>query len=421
MSYFRKMRLSAIAVAMIAANGSVNAETPEQVLKGKTVSMYISSGVGGLNDQYGRLVADHISKYLPGNPTVLPRNMPGAGGLKATIYVYNQAPRDGTAMGVVQRSVATQPLLGAKGADYNPLEFHWIGSTATEVSVGVAYNAKGITTIQDTLSRELVVGASGENNDGGAFPRVVNYFIGTKIKPIHGYIGGADISLAMERGEVFGRFGWSWGSVKAREGARLKDGTIKVLIQMGIKKASDLDAPLILDLAKTEKDRKAMEVIFASTTIGWPSLLPPKVPSDMVKAYRDAYKETMKDPKFVQAAQARNLELDPLSGEEIQSIIANVYAAPTDVIELARKSMSLTGKVERVKILEVDGKISNLEQEGGLLTLVAADKTVKAHIADETRITIGGDRAKVDALKVGMSCSMALVASGAIANKLTCK
>jgi tripartite-type tricarboxylate transporter receptor subunit TctC len=326
--------LTALAAAPAAAS-------PEKVLKGKNVSMYISSGAGGLNDTYGRLLAEYLPRHLPGNPKILPKNMPGAGSLKATKFLYTQAPRDGSAMGVVQRSVATQPLLGIKGADHNPLEFNWIGSTASEVSVAVVWNFDKVKTIQDAMKQEVTVGASGVGNDGGAFPRVVNYFLGTKVRPIHGYVSGTDIILAMERGEVHGRFGWSWGSVKSREAERVKNGTIKVLLQMGLKKTPDLNAPLILDLAKNETDRKAMEVIFAATTIGWPSLLPPKVPADMVKAYRDAYKATMKDAKFTEAANKRRLELDPVTGEEIQAIIANVYAASPEVIQRARSVFAI--------------------------------------------------------------------------------
>lgn len=410
---------SFVALVLMAATPALAA--PEDVLRDKNVSMYISSGAGGLNDTYGRLLAEHLPRHLPGNPKILPKNMPGAGSLKATHFLYTQAPRDGTAMGVVQRSVATQPLLGIKGADHNPLEFHWIGSTATEVSVAVVWNYDKVKTIQDAILQDVTVGASGVGNDGGAFPRVVNFFLGTKVRPIHGYVSGTDIILAMERGEVHGRFGWSWGSVKSREAERLKNGTIRVLLQMGLKKAPDLDAPLILDLAKNETDRKAMEVIFAATTIGWPSLLPPKVPADMVKAYRDAYRATMKDARFVEAASKRRLELDPVTGEEIQAIIANVYAASPEVVQRARQAYSPTGKVEMAKILTVDGIISDINKKGSRLVLASGGKKVEGLIAGATKITITGKKAERMALKAGMSCTMSLAASGAVANRMSCK
>ena len=413
----RSFALAALSAAVVVP---ASAASPEAVLKGKNVIMYISSGAGGTNDTFARLIADHLARHLPGKPNILPKNLPGAGGLKATKYLYSQVPRDGTVMGVVQRSVAAQPLLGIKGADFNPLEFNWVGSTKSEVSAGVVWNVKHINSIQDAMKQEVLVGSSGVGNDTGAFPRVVNFFLGTKLRPIHGYISGTDIILAMERGEVQARFGWSWGSVKSREPKRLKDGTIKVLLQMGIKKAPDLDAPLVLDLAKNEKDRKAMEVIFSQVTIGWPSLLPPKVPADMVKAYRDAYKATMKDKKFIKGVKKRRLELDPISGEEIQAIIANTYAAPPDVIELARRAYSPSGKIEMAKLIKVKGAISKINKKGSKLTLSDGGKEVKARVAGRTKITIAGKKAKRKALKAGMNCTMTLVASGAVAQKMTC-
>jgi tripartite-type tricarboxylate transporter receptor subunit TctC len=415
------MGVSVVMVGALALPASASAASPRDILKNKNVIMYISSGAGGTNDTYARLIADHMSRHLPGKPKILPKNLPGAGGLKATKFLYVQAPRNGTVMGVVQRSVAAQPLLGIKGADFNPLEFNWIGSTKTEVSAAVTWNNDKVKTIEDAKTHELLVGSSGVGNDTGAFPRVVNYFLGTKLKPIHGYISGTDILLAMERGEVQARFGWSWGSVKSREPKRLKDGTIKVLLQMGLKKAPDLEAPLVLDLAKNANDRKAMEVIFAQVTIGWPSLLPPKVPADMVKAYRDAYKATMADKKFQNAVTKRRLELDPMSGEEIQAIIADTYASPPEVIALARKAYAPGHKIEMAKILNAKGSISKINKKGSKLTLTTSGKKVEARVAGRTKITIAGKKAKRKALKAGMNCSMSLVASGAVAQKITCQ
>lgn len=412
--------LAGVGVSLMSCAGLAQAQSPAEFFKGKTVNLYISSGAGGTNDAYARLIAEHMTRHLPGRPNILPRNMPGAGGLKATKFLFGHAPKDGTAMGVVQRAVSVQPLLGVKGADYNPLEFNWVGSTAQEVSVAVAWKTAKVQSIKDALTNELVVGSSGVGNDTGAFPRVVNYFAGTKIRAIHGYVSGTDITLAMERGEVQGRFGWSWGSLKSREARWLKDGSIKVILQMGLKKAPDLDAPLVLDLAKTPEDRKAMEVIFAATTIGWPSLLPPKVPDDRVKAFRDAYKATMADAAFKGAAEKRGLELDPLSGEDIQSIIANIYASSPDVIERARKAYAPGGKVEMAKIITAKGKIAKINKKGSQLTIDDGKTKTDARIAGDTKITVGGKSANRGAVKKDMTCAVTLVASGAVAHALAC-
>ena len=321
--------LSTVAIGAVIASDAVAQTSVADFYKDKSITMYISSGAGGTNDAYARLVAEHISKHIPGNPNVVPKNMPGAGGLKATKFLYKIAPKDGTAMGVVQRSVAVQPLLGIKAADYDPLKFIWVGSTNSEVSMGISWGTSSVKTPKDAMTQELIIGSSGVGNDTGAFPRVLNFFLGTKFKPIHGYQSGTDILLAIERKEVMGRVGWSWSSLKSRKPNWIKNKKINLLVQMGLKKAKDNpDTPLAIDFAKTPKDRKAMELIFAATTIGWPALLPPGVPKDRADAIRAAYKATMKDKAFLKGAKKRRLGGDPATGQEIEARHAPTHASP---------------------------------------------------------------------------------------------
>jgi tripartite-type tricarboxylate transporter receptor subunit TctC len=310
--------------------------------QGKTIEITISSGEGGVNDSYARAIGQFIGKFLPGRPTVIAKNMPGAGGLKAAQYLYGIAPQDGTAYGVVQRDIVVQPVLDVGAASFNPGKFNWVGSTARETSVGVTWTASTpVKTIQEAMAKEVIVGTSGITNETGSFPLILNRLIGTKFKPVHGYKSGTEIILALERGEVQGRVGWSWGSVKSSRSADwVKDGTINILVQMGTEKASDLpNIPLALDLAKTPEDREAMELLFAATTIGWPSLMPPNVPKDRLAAVRAAYRETMKDPGFIAACKKLNLELDPLSGEEIQKTVERIMTFPKSVVARAQDAI----------------------------------------------------------------------------------
>jgi tripartite-type tricarboxylate transporter receptor subunit TctC len=330
---------------MTALVGTAAAEAQpavESFYKGKTLAITISSGEGGTNDAYARLIANYIGRYIPGNPQVVPRNMPGAGGLKAANYLYDVAPKDGTAYGVLQRGTILQPLVDIQSATYDPSKFNWIGSTAREVSVGAVWTATStIRTLDDAMQKELVVGSSGVGNDTGAFPLVLNRFLGTKFKPIHGYKSGSEITLAFERGEVQGRVGWSWGSVKSRGQDWLRDGKIKILVQMGIAKADDLpDVPLAIDLAKTPEDKDAMTLIFSPTYIGWPSVMPPNVPAERVQAVRAAYDQAMRDPGLIATAEKQDLELDPVRGGEIQEIVTRLYKMPPTVIERARVAMT---------------------------------------------------------------------------------
>jgi tripartite-type tricarboxylate transporter receptor subunit TctC len=412
---------AAIAV-LLAVPGGAEAASVEKILKGKKVSMYLSSGAGGTNDAYGRIVARHLGGHLPGKPRILPRNMPGAGGLRAAKFLYTVAPKDGSVMGVVQRSVAVQPILGIKAADYDARKFHWVGSTTSEVSAGVIWHTSPLKTLKDTQKTSLLVGSSGIATDTGAFPRVLNYFIGTKFKIVHGYKSGSDISLALERKEVDGRLGWSWSSIKSRAPDLLRDKKIRVFVQMGLKKAPDLDAPLALDFAKNATDRRAMEIIFAATTIGWPSLLPPGVPADMVKAYRTAYNAAMKDPKFLKDTKRRRLPVNPVTGLEIHKILDRIHSFPAADIALARKAYtSGMEKATKVKLIKVSGMISKINKKGSKLTLASGGAKTKGSVSRRTKIKIAGKKAKRKALKKGMDCTMRLVASGAVVHTLSCK
>ncbi|MFN3890637.1 MAG: Bug family tripartite tricarboxylate transporter substrate binding protein [Beijerinckiaceae bacterium] len=329
--------IASLCFAAANANGQ-----PADFYAGKTISLIISSGEGGTNDAYARLIASHIGKHIPGGPTVVPRNMPGAGGVRAANFLHDVAPKDGTAIGVVQRGIILQPLVDIKTATFKPQNFNWIGSTAREVSVGVVWLANTkVRKIDDAKAIEVIVGSSGVGNDTGAFPLVLNTFIGTKFKPVHGYKSGSEITLAMERGEVQGRVGWSWGSVKSRSQQWLTDRKIAVIVQMGLEPAPDLpDVPNVLDLVSSEEDKAALNLIFAPTFIGWPTLMPPNVPPELVAIVRAAYKKALEDPALVAAAKKQDLELDPLDGEQIQKIVARLYSYPREVIERARVGMT---------------------------------------------------------------------------------
>jgi tripartite-type tricarboxylate transporter receptor subunit TctC len=336
------VRLSLSAAALLLLTPGAEAQSVESFYRGKTLNITISSGEGGTNDAYARLIANFIGRYIPGNPTVVPRNLPGAGGLRAANFIHDVAPKDGTHMAVVQRGVIIQPLVDIQSATYDPAKMNWIGSTAREVSVGVVWTGStDVRTIQDARAREVIVGSSGVGNDTGAFPLVLNRFIGTKFKPIHGYKSGSEITMAFERGEVQGRVGWSWGSVKSRGQEWLRDGKIKILVQMGVAKADDLpDVPLAIDLARSAEEKEAMTLIFTPTYIGWPSVMPPSVPTERVQAVRDAYDKAMRDPALIATAEKQDLELDPLRGEEIQKVVAHLYTLSPAVVERARVAMN---------------------------------------------------------------------------------
>ena len=306
---------------------TADADPVADFYKGKTIELHIGFSSGGGYDVYGRIVARHMGRHVPGNPQIVPKNTPGAGSLRAANWLYAAAPKDGTAIATVSRGAAFDPLLGVTAAQYDGNKFNWIGSANDEVSVCVSWKDSGVATFEDMKTKELVVGGTGPTADTDQFPKVINGILGTKMKIIPGYPGGNDVSMALERGEVKGRCAWSWSSVTATRPNWIKDKTVNVLVQLAMHKHADLpDVPLIIDLARTDDEREMLSLVFARQTMGRPFTAPPGVPSERVTALRKAFMDTMKDKEFLAEAEKSQLEITPVSGEELQALVAKVYA-----------------------------------------------------------------------------------------------
>jgi hypothetical protein len=259
----------------------------------------------------------------------VPKNMPGAGSLVLANWLYNVAARDGTAFGTIGRGTPFDPLLGSTKAQFDAAKFNWIGSMNDEVSVCVAWHTTGIATLEQVMQNELTVGGTGPAADTDQFPKVLNATIHTKFKIIAGYPGGNDVDLAMERGEVMGRCGWSWSSVIATHKQWFDEKKINVLVQLSLNKHGDLPSvPLVMDFAKTSEERQIFKLVFARQPMGRPFLAPPDVPADRTAALRKAFMDTMKDPGFLAEAEKMQLEINPVSGEAVQQIVQEVYQTP---------------------------------------------------------------------------------------------
>jgi tripartite-type tricarboxylate transporter receptor subunit TctC len=337
------MRLrAALPCAMLYACpvASAHADDAADFFKGRTIQFFVGYEAGSGYDLYARLLARHYGASIPGHPNVIVQNMPGAGSIKAANYLHEVAPRDGTQIGMTGRGTPMTPLLGGKGATFkDDKSFTWIGSMNNEVSVCVAWQGTGVKTIQDAMQRELTTSATSLGaDDTTVFPSVLNAMIGTKFKWITGYPGGAAMNLAMERGEAQGRCGWSWSSVKSTQPDWLKDGKISLLLQLSLTKHPDLpDVPGIMDFAKDGAQRKVLELIFARQVMGRPVLAPPSLPPDRTQALRRGFDATMKDPAFVADADKGQWEITPVSGEEIEELMARLYRTPPDILDLAKK------------------------------------------------------------------------------------
>ncbi len=332
-------RLKAITVAAgaaaLASVSVASAQSVEEFYTGKTIEVQIGYSVGGGYDTYARLLAAHMGKHIPGNPTLVPKNMPGAGSLKLANWLYEAAPQDGTVFGIVARAAPFDPLFGNDAAKFDAQKFNYIGSANNEVSVCVARADTGIKTFDDLKEKELIVGGTGPTADTVQFPEVMNAVFGTKIKIIDGYPGGNDVNLAMERGEVTGRCGWSWSSVVSTRQDWLDSGYINILVQLSTSKHPDIpdSVPLIMDLAKSDDDKRLLRVVFARQALGRPFLAPPNIPADRVKALQDAFMATMQDPEFLADAKKADLEVTPVSGDEVQQLVIDAYGASPAIVK----------------------------------------------------------------------------------------
>jgi tripartite-type tricarboxylate transporter receptor subunit TctC len=319
---------------------TARAEDPAAFYAGKSVELDIGYSVGGGYDLYARLLARHLGKHIPGSPAIVPKNMEGAGSLRLANFLYTAAPRDGTVFGTTARGIAFDPLLNQNGAPYDATKFSWIGSANNEVSVCVALKTAGVTKFDELYTRPLTIGSTGTADDTYQFPAVVNAVLGTKFKIITGYPGGNDVSLAIERGEVDGRCGWSWSSVMTTRPAWIATKKIVVLVQMSLAKHPDLpDVPLIMDLAKTDEQRQIFRLIFSRQVMGRPFLAPPGIPADRLAALRRAFDDTMADKDFLADADQNKFEINPVSGEQIEALVKEGYQTPPDVVKKAAAAL----------------------------------------------------------------------------------
>ena len=329
---------AALLVTLAATLGATSghAQSAADFYKGRNVDLYIGYSAGGGYDLYARQLARHMSKYLPGNPTVVPKNMEGAGSLRLANWLYNVAPKDGSAFGMIGRGTGFDPLLGHKAAQFDGTKFNWVGSMNNEVSICVAWYTTGITRFEDILSKPLVVGGTSAAADTDQFPRVTNGVLGTKMRVITGYPGGNEVGLAMERGEVQGRCGWSWSSVKSTRQNWIDEKRINILVQLALSKHPDLpDVPLITELAKDDEQRQILRIIFARQVMGRPLVAPPDLPADRMETLRKAFTDTMQDKEFIADADKAQMEINPVSGAEIQTLVKELYGLPAQAAQKA--------------------------------------------------------------------------------------
>lgn len=335
-------RLAAVIGALIVPGLAQAQDAVAQFYRGKTVTLAIASAAGGGFDAYGRLVARHIGAHIPGTPTVVAQNVPGAAGATAAYFVTGIAPKDGTVLGAIHPGNIIEPVLGDKRkVHYDPSAFQYIGNANNDVYVCVIRTDAPVKTFADALRNEVVIGSGGEAASTRDFPLMLNNVLDAKFKMVLGYSGNSDVQLAIARGEIQGQCGAAWASVSAAHPDWFETKSVKVLVQEASVGDPELDrqrVPKTVDFARTEEQRQILDLIYSQEQFGRPYIMAPEVPADRVDAMRKAFMDTFADPEFLADARRARLEVGPSTGVEVQALVRKVYATPAEIVEKARKA-----------------------------------------------------------------------------------
>jgi tripartite-type tricarboxylate transporter receptor subunit TctC len=329
--------LALLSLLSLPGAASAQAQSVESFYRGRTVTLVIGYSVGGGYDLHGRLLARHLGKHIPGNPAFIVQNMPGGGSLRAANFLYNAAPKDGATIGVFSRGMAMEPLIGASNTQYDARKFTWIGSITKEVSVCATSSASKVKTWDDLLAVPFTVAGEGSGSDPDIFATMIKNVFGAKLRLVAGYPGSAEMTLAIERGEVDGRCGWTWSSIKLQRPEWVAGHRLNVLVQLASRRIPELaDVPLLLEHATTARQRQIVNVILGRQAMGRPVVAPPGVPEDRKQALRKAFDATMADPDYVAEATARGLEVNPVGGADLDKLLDDLYATPPEIIAEVR-------------------------------------------------------------------------------------
>src|SRR5262245_11214062 len=334
-------RALTILLLLFGLGSAAVAQTPAEFFRSKTVSLLVGFGPGGEDDLWARTVSRHLTTHIPGKPNVVPVHTPGSGGLLVANRLYNSASKDGTVLGMINRGIPFEPLLGGQGTQFDALKINYIGSPGRDTTVCAARKDAAVQTLQDLYAKELTVGGTGSGADTAIYPEFLAALLGMKFKLVKGYQGSHEIQLAMERNEVQG-ICLAYDSLSRGNLARA--GQINVLLQAAL--ASDArvgDAPMVIDAAHSVEERKALELFFARAAMGRPFVAPPDVPADRIAALRSAFDATLADPAFLDDAKKLNLNVVPISAGQMTEIVRNAYNTPPEIVRRTMRALGRAG------------------------------------------------------------------------------
>jgi tripartite-type tricarboxylate transporter receptor subunit TctC len=344
-------RMLAAATVSVTVLAPAPAAAQADFYKGKVIDLVISTGVGGGLDANARVVARHLADHIPGNPTIVPRNMPGAGHIRAANFVFSQAPRDGTVIATfIPVFVMAQLLDRSKGIQFDPANFNWLASTSSSNTTVYVWHSSGVKSVADATKREVLMGGTGTGSYTLIYPTVMNSLLGTRFKLVTGYQSTAEIGLAMERGEIEGRAGNNFNSLKAENAELLRTGKIVLIAQIGLERDPEFpEVPLMTDFAKSDEDRQVLKLFSTDVVIGRPFVTSPGVPEGRVALLRKAFDEMMMDPAYLDDSKKAALDVTPIAGAKIQTIVADLVHTPAAIVAKAKLAMEPNNTIERPK------------------------------------------------------------------------
>ncbi|MCZ6495603.1 MAG: hypothetical protein O6924_05425 [Alphaproteobacteria bacterium] len=399
--------------------------------KKKRVRIVIGFPPGGGFNRGGRVVGRHIGKYIPGNPRIIVQNMPGGGSLISLNWLYNKAKKDGTVIGHFHSAAMREAFIGAAGVYFDPRKLYWLGSYLRDRSVLFVRTDSGVTTIQQAMKKQVIVGGTSPRSGGGVYPRILNSLIGTKFKVVVGYGGTGESTLAMERGELQGVGSWSWSQLRDRRPQWIKDKFVTVLVFLAVKPHKDLpNVPTAVSLAKNEEDRKVLEAIFMWAELGRPFASPPGTNPARGAALRKAFAIMVTKKDFEKDINIASLEVDAVVGKDAVALLEQLYAYPKDVVDRAREVYAemRTIKVSKAKKKKASGlKIAKIKGKGRKMRITFKDasgttwkfKAREKKLSKKTKIN--GKKAKAGQLKKGMVCSVTYYGKGGMVYSANCK
>jgi len=399
---------------------SAKAQTADaDFYRGKTVTLVVGYPPGGGYDAYARIVANNLGKHIPGNPSVIVQNMPGAASIRSTNYLYTHAPKDGTVVAMFASSAVFAPIFGNTAAQYKVEDFTWLVNFNQETGTCAVWHTSGIRTIQDVLTQQAIFGGSAPAGLGSEYARSMNAVLGTRIRIIYGYAGATSILLAMERGEVQGGCGFPLASLESVRREDYEAGRLIPIVQFALKSPVLKSVPHIMEFARTEEDKEVFNLLYNRDVLGRPIAAPPGIPAKRTQTLRRAFQDLLKDDEFLKAAEKQSIALSPQSGEEVEKFVRDIASYSPQVIEKARAAIAIGG-IENVQLKSFDGIVAQISA-GAMAIKDATGKTIRVLISDqETAVVLGGQKSEIAAVKVDMRCSLRYLGENDLAKTIAC-